>query len=150
MFIRTSKDDVVSMECVSYFTIDSPKIIFHFKDGSNLECIYDDDNTARKYFNRMNEFFSAKTMTIPSKSHQSKKQESFEKFWDMYKKGNKKVAEGEWLRLSNKDIDMAFKHTQEYIKSRDFQFVKNCERWIREKGWEYYVKLKEKSNKADW
>ena len=57
----------------------------------------------------------------------------FEKCWMAYnRKGAKKVARSQWDRLSDEARDAAEKHIPFYVGSRERQYCKDFERYLRD------------------
>jgi len=61
----------------------------------------------------------------------------FEKFWDYYKKGSKKVAKERFMKLSEADIEIIRVHLPAYFKAHpDKKFRKDAERYLSNRLWE--------------
>lgn len=71
----------------------------------------------------------------PKKEKKSKeKDESFEEAWLLYRrKGSKKIASEQWAKMSQKEKDTAMKHIVVYVGSRELQYQKDFERYLRDK-----------------
>lgn len=71
----------------------------------------------------------------PKKEKKSKeKDESFEEAWLLYRrKGSKKIASEQWAKMSQKEKDTAMKHIVAYVGSRELQYQKDFERYLRDK-----------------
>ena len=71
----------------------------------------------------------------PKKEKKSKeKDESFEEAWLLYRrKGSKKIASEQWAKMSPKEKDTAMKHIVAYVGSRELQYQKDFERYLRDK-----------------
>ena len=71
----------------------------------------------------------------PKKEKKSKeKDESFEEAWLLYRrKGSKKIASEQWAKMSQKEKDTAIKHIVAYVGSRELQYQKDFERYLRDK-----------------
>lgn len=64
----------------------------------------------------------------------SKKDELFEKCWLAYKrKGSKKKAKEYWGKLTDDEKKFVLPHIQSYVSSRDLQYQKDFERYLRDK-----------------
>ena len=62
------------------------------------------------------------------------KDESFEEAWLLYRrKGSKKIASEQWAKMSQKEKDTAMKHIVAYVGSRELQYQKDFERYLRDK-----------------
>ena len=60
--------------------------------------------------------------------------ELFEKCWVAYKrKGNKKKSLDYWKKLSKKERSMVLLHINAYVQSRELQYMKDFERYLRDK-----------------
>lgn len=60
------------------------------------------------------------------------KQDDFDIFWTIYKrKGNKKQARMQWSKMSNRKRQIAIEHAKRYIASRELQYCKDAERYLR-------------------
>lgn len=60
--------------------------------------------------------------------------ELFEKCWVAYKrKGIKKKALDYWKKLTEKERAMVLPHVNAYVQSRDIQYLKDFERYLRDK-----------------
>lgn len=65
---------------------------------------------------------------------EKKKDELFEQCWIAYKrKGSKKKSKEYWCKLSDKEKDLVLPHIKSYVASRDLQFQKDFERYLRDK-----------------
>lgn len=71
----------------------------------------------------------------PKKEKKGKeKDESFEEAWLLYRrKGSKKIASEQWAKMSQKEKDTAMKHIVAYVGSRELQYQKDFERYLRDK-----------------
>lgn len=71
----------------------------------------------------------------PKKEKKEKeKDESFEEAWLLYRrKGSKKIASEQWAKMSQKEKDTAMKHIVAYVGSRELQYQKDFERYLRDK-----------------
>ena len=81
-----------------------------------------------KYIEKMN-------LDEPKKEKKSKeKDESFEEAWLLYRrKGSKKIASEQWAKMSQEEKDTAMKHIVAYVGSRELQYQKDFERYLRDK-----------------
>lgn len=68
------------------------------------------------------------TMPEPEKP---KKSESFERVWVAYgRKGSKKAALVQWMKLTDAERECAERHIPHYVKSTERQFQKDFERYL--------------------
>lgn len=69
-----------------------------------------------------------------------KKVELFEKCWEAYgRKGSKKNALEQWKKLSSNDTVAIERHIPFYIRSNDFRFLKDFERYLKHRMFESKV-----------
>lgn len=62
----------------------------------------------------------------------TERDDSFDSFWKIYKrKGNKKQAYKEWLKLTPQQIEKIFEHAPKYVASRELKFCKDAERYLK-------------------
>lgn len=91
---------------------------------------------------------------------QDKRKDLFEECWVAYsRKGSKKKALDQWARLKDEEKDAVLPHIKAYVSSRERQFQKDFERYLRDrtfndvvlKGNEVYYdpSVAEKFNIAD-
>lgn len=63
-----------------------------------------------------------------------KKDELFEECWKAYRrKGVKKPAKEQWKKLSDKEKELVLPHIKAYVSTREVQFQKDFERYLRDK-----------------
>jgi hypothetical protein len=63
-----------------------------------------------------------------------KKKELFEECWKAYRlKGLKKKAKEQWNKLKESEMDMVMLHIKAYVSSRDVQYQKDFERYLRDR-----------------
>lgn len=63
-----------------------------------------------------------------------KKKDLFEECWVAYRrKGVKKKAKDYWNKLSDEETDMVMPHIKAYVASRDIQYQKDFERYLRDR-----------------
>ena len=63
-----------------------------------------------------------------------KKDDLFEQCWIAYKrKGVKKQSKTQWERLSNEDKEKVLPHIRAYVSTREIQYQKDFERYLRDK-----------------
>ena len=63
-----------------------------------------------------------------------KKKDLFEECWVAYRrKGIKKRAKEYWNKLSDEEMDMVMPHIKAYVSSRDVQYQKDFERYLRDR-----------------
>lgn len=63
-----------------------------------------------------------------------KKDDLFEKCWIAYKrKGVKKQSKMQWDKLSNEDKEKVLPHIRAYVTTREIQYQKDFERYLRDK-----------------
>lgn len=68
------------------------------------------------------------TMPEPEKP---KKSESFERVWAAYgRKGSKKAALAQWMKLTDAERECAERHIPHYVKSTERQYQKDFERYL--------------------
>lgn len=63
-----------------------------------------------------------------------KKKDLFEECWVAYRrKGSKKKAREYWNKLKESEMDMVMPHIKAYVSSREIQYQKDFERYLRDK-----------------
>lgn len=63
-----------------------------------------------------------------------KKKDLFEECWVAYRrKGIKKRAKEYWNKLNDEEMDMVMPHIKAYVSSRDVQYQKDFERYLRDR-----------------
>lgn len=63
-----------------------------------------------------------------------KKKDLFEECWVAYRrKGLKKKAKEQWNKLKESEMDMVMPHIKAYVSSRDVQYQKDFERYLRDR-----------------
>lgn len=63
-----------------------------------------------------------------------KKKDLFEECWKAYRlKGIKKKAKEQWNKLKESEMDMVMPHIKAYVSSRDVQYQKDFERYLRDR-----------------
>ena len=68
------------------------------------------------------------------RSSSDKKKDLFEECWIAYRrKGVKQKARQYWNKLKESEMDMVMPHIKAYVSSRDIQFQKDFERYLRDK-----------------
>lgn len=78
-------------------------------------------------FDAMAEIVDMLRTTIPQK-------ELFEECWVAYRrKGSKKKSLDYWKKLTDKEKSMVLAHVKAYVSSRDVQYQKDFERYLRDK-----------------
>ena len=74
------------------------------------------------------------------RSSKNKRKSLFEKLWEEYgRKGSKKNALNQWNKLTDEDFEKIEKHIPFYIKSNDFIYLKDFERYLRHRMFECVV-----------
>ena len=74
------------------------------------------------------------------RSAKNKRKNLFEKLWEEYgRKGSKKNALNQWNKLNDEDFEKIEKHVPFYIKSNDFIYLKDFERYLRHRMFECVV-----------
>ena len=103
-------------------------LVNHINDIDIETAIEVAQNFKEKYIEKMN-------LDEPKKEKKSKeKDESFEEAWLLYRrKGSKKIASEQWAKMSQKEKDTAIKHIVAYVGSRELQYQKDFERYLRDK-----------------
>lgn len=72
------------------------------------------------------------------------KDEEFESIWLEYRrKGSKKKALEQWLKLTDDEKERAKEHIPHYVSTREVQYQKDLERYLRDKGFDNVVYNKE-------
>lgn len=75
----------------------------------------------------------------------------FEDFYDLYsKKRYRAKAEGEWKKLSDNRRRLAMDHTQKFVVSEEKQFRPDPHRYLRDRGWENEIIIKQNGQKRDY
>ena len=110
------------------FQLASSILVNHINDIDIETAIEVAQNFKEKYIEKMN-------LDEPKKEKKSKeKDESFEEAWLLYRrKGSKKIASEQWAKMSQKEKDTAIKHIVAYVGSRELQYQKDFERYLRDK-----------------
>ena len=68
------------------------------------------------------------------RSSSDKKKDIFEECWIAYRrKGVKQKARQYWNKLKESEMDMVMPHIKAYVSSRDIQYQKDFERYLRDK-----------------
>lgn len=110
------------------FQLASSILVNHI-NGIDIETAIEvAQNFKEKYIEKMG-------LDEPKKEKKSKeKDESFEEAWLLYRrKGSKKIASEQWAKMSQKEKDTAMKHIVAYVGSRELQYQKDFERYLRDK-----------------
>lgn len=110
------------------FQLASSLLVNHINDIDIETAIEVAQNFKEKYIEKM-------SLDEPKKEKKSKeKDESFEEAWLLYRrKGSKKIASEQWAKMSQKEKDTAMKHIVAYVGSRELQYQKDFERYLRDK-----------------
>ena len=110
------------------FQLASSILVNHINDIDIETAIEVAQNFKEKYIEKM-------SLDEPKKEKKSKeKDESFEEAWLLYRrKGSKKIASEQWAKMSPKEKDTAMKHIVAYVGSRELQYQKDFERYLRDK-----------------
>lgn len=73
-------------------------------------------------------------ITINKEINKKEYKEKFEECWIAYRrKGSKKKSLDCWNKLKESEMDMVMPHIKAYVSSRDIQFQKDFERYLRDK-----------------
>ncbi len=68
------------------------------------------------------------------------KDEDFESIWLEYRrKGSKKKALEQWMKLTEDEKERAKDHIPHYVSTREVQYQKDLERYLRDKGFDNVV-----------
>lgn len=110
------------------FQLASSILVNHINDIDIETAIEVAQNFKEKYIEKM-------SLDEPKKEKKGKdKDESFEEAWLLYRrKGSKKIASEQWAKMSQKEKDTAMKHIVAYVGSRELQYQKDFERYLRDK-----------------
>lgn len=110
------------------FQLASSILVNHINDIDIETAIEVAQNFKEKYIEKMG-------LDEPKKGKKEKeKDESFEEAWLLYRrKGSKKIASEQWAKMSQKEKDTAMKHIVAYVGSRELQYQKDFERYLRDK-----------------
>lgn len=110
------------------FQLASSILVNHINDIDIETAIEVAQNFKEKYIEKMG-------LDEPKKEKKGKeKDESFEEAWLLYRrKGSKKIASEQWAKMSQKEKDTAMKHIVAYVGSRELQYQKDFERYLRDK-----------------
>lgn len=110
------------------FQLASSILVNHINDIDIETAIEVAQNFKEKYIEKMG-------LDEPKKEKKGKeKDESFEDAWLLYRrKGSKKIASEQWAKMSQKEKDTAMKHIVAYVGSRELQYQKDFERYLRDK-----------------
>lgn len=69
-----------------------------------------------------------------NKEKEIKKESLFEDCWKAYRrKGSKKKAKEQWMKMKMKEIDMVMPHIKAYVATRELVYQKDFERYIRDR-----------------
>jgi len=103
--------------------------------------LYNHTNSTQDLFNE--EQPTEQIAIVKDNSQNDLKEESFNRFWDLYgKKGTRKKALSKWMKLSKPQIDKCFELVGPYILSTpDRQYRKGCESWLHNECWNDEVDL---------
>lgn len=70
-------------------------------------------------------------LLTPPEPEKPKKSESFERVWVAYgRKGSKKAALVQWMKMTDAERECAERHIPHYVKSTERQFQKDFERYL--------------------
>ena len=101
----------------------------------NEDGVYLDDAISFEDMSRIVEYL---------RSSGNKQKDLFEKCWEKYgRKGSKKNALYQWNKLTDDDFVKIEKHIPFYLKSNDFIYLKDFERYLRHRMFECVVKDKQ-------
>ena len=106
------------------------KHILSMLKEKRISVIQDDENGL--YIDDFISFDDMSSIVDYLRSSGDKKKELFEKCWEQYgRKGSKKNALYQWNKLTDDDFEKIEKHVPFYIKSNDFIYLKDFERYLR-------------------
>ena len=75
----------------------------------------------------------------------------FQDFYDLYsKKRHRAKAESYWRKLSDNRRRLAMDHTQKFVVSEEKQFRPDPHRYLRDRGWENEIIIKQNGQKRDY
>ena len=114
------------------------KHILSMLKEKRISVIQDDENGL--YIDDFISFDDMSSIVDYLRSSGDKKKELFEKCWEQYgRKGSKKNALYQWNKLTDDDFEKIEKHVPFYIKSNDFIYLKDFERYLRHRMFECVV-----------
>lgn len=100
--------------------------------GEHLSVI--EQNESGLYLNDFISFEEMAQIVDYLRSSSDKKKDLFEECWVAYRrKGLKLKARQFWNKLKESEMDMVMPHIKAYVSSRDIQFQKDFERYLRDK-----------------
>lgn len=98
--------------------------------------VADDDKPLYNIYNNNNLLIQTTKNKITKENNKKKdeKAELFEECWKAYRrKGSKKKSKEYWCKLSDDEREMVLQHIKFYVGSRDLQYQKDFERYLRDK-----------------
>ena len=116
------------------------KSALHFSTSQGCTLVQgwvaDDDKPLYNIYNN-NKLLIQLTKNKNTKENNKKKDEKdelFEECWKAYRrKGSKKKSKEYWCKLSDDERKMVLQHIKFYVGSRDLQYQKDFERYLRDK-----------------
>ena len=136
MYIKVTDKEIINIKDIVYVSVDSPKINVVFRNSKCIDLIYKDHRTCMKYFDMIGQ----KLNYVKVESKLSKPDKTiFEKFWSLYKKGNKESAMAIWTTLTDKEQHSAIDSVPQYKKDKEFRYIQNADRYLKEKTFEQFL-----------
>jgi hypothetical protein len=95
-------------------------------------CSKNEHPYSKNEYNNNNNIDSIKEERDKSLSKKEKKDELFEQCWKEYRrKGSKAQAKVQWAKLKTEDRNTMLQHIQAYVSTRELQYQKDFERYLK-------------------
>ena len=140
VFVKISKYD--SYNVINIFSNATANATTNAKTEKSQHegvLLQDEPENSRKEKQKRSDTDEQLLLTMPidnkkEKTHKKEKDALFEECWLAYKrKGSKAEALTQWQKLSDKDKSQVLSHIQAYTRSRERQFQKDFQRYLRDK-----------------
>lgn len=102
-------------------------------ERNNHGCVIDQDENGL-YLDDFITYEEMAAIVDYLRTSTDKKKDLFEECWVAYRlKGIKKKAKEQWNKLKESEMDMVMPHIKAYVSSRDVQYQKDFERYLRDR-----------------
>lgn len=102
-------------------------------EKNNHVCVIDQDENGL-YLDDFITYEEMAAIVDYLRTSTDKKKDLFEECWVAYRrKGIKKRAKEYWNKLNDEEMDMVMPHIKAYVSSRDVQYQKDFERYLRDR-----------------
>ena len=102
-------------------------------ERNNHGCVIDQDENGL-YLDDFITYEEMAAIVDYLRTSTDKKKDLFEECWVAYRrKGIKKRAKEYWNKLNDEEMDMVMPHIKAYVSSRDVQYQKDFERYLRDR-----------------